>query len=222
MRLFAVLCLLSTTLLADVAVLKDGRKFSGKIVDKGSHYEITTDVGLRTYLKEEVERIISSPNEVLGDAEKQYEEAKQAFSDAKKLDNGPERNAKLKDAIAKLKSASAAYIAARELFPESKYDDLDQKLSLVMQLTRMLRGEVPGAEGSAAKLFWSESIQRLFELILDIEGPYAQLAEGSAHAVDDGYWQHRFLRSRGDTIAAGTSEINRNILAERVLGLPKD
>jgi hypothetical protein len=142
MRFAGFFLLLCTTLLADVAVLKDGRKLSGKIVDKGSHYEITTDVGLRTYLKEEVERLITSPREILGDAEKQYEEAKAAFSEAKKLEAGPDRNATLKDALAKLKVASAAYIAARELFPESKYDDLDQKLSLVMQLTRMLRGEV--------------------------------------------------------------------------------
>ncbi len=89
-------------------------------------------------------------------------------------------------------------------------------------LTRMLRGEPPGPEGSAAKLFWSEAVQRILELVLEIEGPYTQLTQGSHRAVDDGYWQIRFLRSRGDTIAAGTSEINRNILAERVLGLPKD
>jgi len=110
----------------------------------------------------------------------------------------------------------------RQRLAQSYVDAEALRFTNLRLLTRMLRGEVPGAEGSAAKLFWSESIQRLFELMLDIEGPYAQLAEGSPHAVDDGYWQHRFLRSRGDTIAAGTSEINRNILAERVLGLPKD
>jgi hypothetical protein len=142
MRMAGIFLILCTSLFADVAVLKDGRKISGKIVDKGSHYEITTDVGLRTYLKEEVEKIISNPRDVLGDADKQYEEAKQAFNDAKKMDNGAERNAKLKDAIAKLKSARDAYAAARELFPEDRYADLDKQLVLVMQLTRMLRGEV--------------------------------------------------------------------------------
>ena len=96
------------------------------------------------------------------------------------------------------------------------------RYSNLRALTRMLRGELPGAEGSAAKLFWSEAVQRALELMLEIEGPYAQLTQGSPRAVEDGYWQQRFLRSRGDTIAAGTSEINRNILAERVLGLPKD
>jgi alkylation response protein AidB-like acyl-CoA dehydrogenase len=96
------------------------------------------------------------------------------------------------------------------------------RFSNLRALTRMLRGEPPSAEGSAAKLFWSEAVQRVLELMLEIEGPYAQLAAGSGRAIEDGYWQQRFLRSRGDTIAAGTSEINRNILAERVLGLPKD
>ncbi|MEK7387223.1 MAG: acyl-CoA dehydrogenase family protein [candidate division NC10 bacterium] len=96
------------------------------------------------------------------------------------------------------------------------------RFSNLRALTRMLRGEPPGAEGSAAKLFWSEAVQRALELMLELEGPYALLTQGSDRAIEDGYWQQRFLRSRGDTIAAGTSEINRNILAERVLGLPKD
>jgi alkylation response protein AidB-like acyl-CoA dehydrogenase len=96
------------------------------------------------------------------------------------------------------------------------------RLSNLRGLTRLLRGEPPGPEGSAAKLFFSETWQRLLECVLELQGPYATLWEGSERAIDDGYWQFRFLRSRGDTIAAGTSEIQRNILGERVLGLPKD
>jgi alkylation response protein AidB-like acyl-CoA dehydrogenase len=110
----------------------------------------------------------------------------------------------------------------RQRLAQAYIDGEALRFSTLRGLTRLLRGGMPGADGSAAKLFCSESIQRLFELMLEIEGPYAQLTQGSGHAVDDGYWQLRFLRSRGDTIAAGTSEINRNILAERVLGLPKD
>jgi alkylation response protein AidB-like acyl-CoA dehydrogenase len=96
------------------------------------------------------------------------------------------------------------------------------RLTTLRLLTRLLRGQPPGPEGSVSKLFFSETWQRLLELMLELEGPYAMLWEGSDRAVDDGYWQFRFLRSRGDTIAAGTSEIQRNILGERVLGLPKD
>lgn len=95
------------------------------------------------------------------------------------------------------------------------------RLSNLRGLTRLLRGEPPGPEGSASKLFFSETWQRLLECVLELQGPYATLWEGSERAIDDGYWQFRFLRSRGDTIAAGTSEIQRNILGERVLGLPK-
>jgi alkylation response protein AidB-like acyl-CoA dehydrogenase len=63
--------------------------------------------------------------------------------------------------------------------------------------------------------------QRAQELAMELLGPYAQLMHGSPHAVQDGAWQFSFLRSRSATIAAGTAEIQRNIIAERVLGLPK-
>ncbi len=89
-------------------------------------------------------------------------------------------------------------------------------------LTRLIRGEPPGPEGSASKLFFSETWQRLLELGVELQGPYAALWQGTDRAVDDAWWQFRMLRSRGDTIAGGTSEVMKNILAERVLGLPKD
>jgi alkylation response protein AidB-like acyl-CoA dehydrogenase len=79
---------------------------------------------------------------------------------------------------------------------------------------------MPGPEGSTAKLVWSEANQRLTKLALEIEGPYALLS-GGEHSVQDGMWQRLQLRSRGNTIEGGTSEILRNIIAERVLGLPK-
>ncbi|OGL17014.1 MAG: hypothetical protein A3F92_13525 [Candidatus Rokubacteria bacterium RIFCSPLOWO2_12_FULL_71_22] len=117
---------------------------------------------------------------------------------------------------------AAADPVIRQRLAQLVIDGEALRFSNLRALTRMLRGEPPGPEGSAAKLFWSEAVQRVLELVLEIEGPYAMLAKGSARAIEDGFWQLRFLRSRGDTIAAGTSEINRNILAERVLGLPKD
>jgi alkylation response protein AidB-like acyl-CoA dehydrogenase len=89
-------------------------------------------------------------------------------------------------------------------------------------LTRMMQGLEPGPEGSVSKLFFSETWQRTLELGLELQGPYASLWQGSPRAVEDGWWQFRALRSRGDTIAGGTSEVMKNILAERVLGLPKD
>ena len=89
-------------------------------------------------------------------------------------------------------------------------------------LADLARGRPAGPEGSASKLFFSETWQKVAEVGLELQGPYATLWTGSDHVPDDGRWQYRALRSRGNTLQGGTSEIQRNILAERVLGLPKD
>ena len=87
--------------------------------------------------------------------------------------------------------------------------------------SKLTRGGTPGPEGSISKVLWSELNQRMNEFALVLQGPRAALAEGSAHAVDDGRWQYALLRSRGNTIEEGTSEIQRSIIAERLLRLPK-
>jgi len=84
------------------------------------------------------------------------------------------------------------------------------KMTNYRALTTLMQTGIPGPEGSAVKLAWSEANQRLTKLAMEI-------LEGE----DDGYWRHQQLRSRGNTIEAGTSEILRNIIAERVLGLPR-
>jgi alkylation response protein AidB-like acyl-CoA dehydrogenase len=80
-------------------------------------------------------------------------------------------------------------------------------------LGTLQRTGIPGPEGSAIKLRWSEQNQRLTKLGRELLGPDGIL--------DDGWWHHQQLRSRGNTIEAGTSEVLRNIVSERVLGLPK-
>jgi len=89
------------------------------------------------------------------------------------------------------------------------------KLTNARALTAFVETGMPGPEGSVSKLHWSEQNQRLTKLALEIIGPESALAE--AHA----WWRREQLRSRGNTIEAGTSEILRSIIAERVLGLPK-
>jgi alkylation response protein AidB-like acyl-CoA dehydrogenase len=88
-------------------------------------------------------------------------------------------------------------------------------------LTRLERGEEPGPESSLVKLFWASLTQRLHELALELEGPYAQLVAGTPRAVEEGRWQQAFLWSRVGAIAGGTSEVQANIIAQRILGLPR-
>jgi alkylation response protein AidB-like acyl-CoA dehydrogenase len=88
-------------------------------------------------------------------------------------------------------------------------------------ITKLLKGELPGPEASTGKMMWVEGHQRLQELAMEIEGPFSQLTQGSQWAVAGGLWQHTFLRSRANSIEGGTTEIQRNIIGERVLGLPK-
>lgn len=95
------------------------------------------------------------------------------------------------------------------------------KLNTMRQLASMSKGHLPGPEGSLLKLHWSELNQRLAELAFEIEGPFSALAPDSADAPSGGRWQYEYLRARGNTIEAGTSEVQRNIVAERVLGLPR-
>jgi alkylation response protein AidB-like acyl-CoA dehydrogenase len=76
---------------------------------------------------------------------------------------------------------------------------------------------VPGPEGSLPKWQWSDLNQALTELSMDIRGADAPLS-GSGSDAD---WTYRFLRARANSIEGGTTEILKNIVAERVLGLPK-
>jgi len=88
-------------------------------------------------------------------------------------------------------------------------------------LTAQLSGNDPGAQTAVGKLFATELRQRLARTGLDLQGSLAQITRGSAHVVDRGRGQIGYLDSLGYTIGGGTSEIMRNTIAERVLGLPR-
>ena len=79
-----------------------------------------------------------------------------------------------------------------------------------------------GPEGSALKLYWSEMSQRLHRLALDVLGPAAPLGAGAGDNPGGGEWQRSWLYYQASSIWAGTNEIERNILSERVLGMPRD
>ncbi len=76
-------------------------------------------------------------------------------------------------------------------------------------------------QASVGKNFVAEMRQRRADMVIEILGAYSQMVRGSKLAVDDGQWVYTMLRSRGATIEMGTSEINRNVIAERILGLPR-
>ena len=83
--------------------------------------------------------------------------------------------------------------------------------------TGMLQGRAVGAEASLGKLFWSELDLALHETALALLGPHAEVSETAAH----GGWMKGYQFALAGPIYAGTNEIQRNIVAERVLGLPR-
>ena len=89
-------------------------------------------------------------------------------------------------------------------------------------LTRDARGEMNVADAPVRKLMFSELYVDVATEALDLLGPESVFVEGDLCAVEDGRWPDMFLYSRAYTIAGGSSEILRNLLAERALGLPRD
>jgi alkylation response protein AidB-like acyl-CoA dehydrogenase len=88
-------------------------------------------------------------------------------------------------------------------------------------LTQAQQGAAPGPQASMTKLYWSEMDKRIQETAIGVQGPYGALAPDSPFAIEDGRWQYGWMWSQAETIYAGSSEIQRNIIAERVLGLPR-
>jgi len=95
------------------------------------------------------------------------------------------------------------------------------KYTRLRSLTRQFRGEPPGPEGSILKLSGSELGLRIADIAGDLLGMHALVNEPSAAVPDAPRWFNRLVAARQYTISAGTSEIQRNIIGERVLGLPK-
>jgi alkylation response protein AidB-like acyl-CoA dehydrogenase len=95
------------------------------------------------------------------------------------------------------------------------------RMSAYRNAAEIARRGVPGPEGSTLKLLWGDLDQRVKETAVELLGERGLVPAGDPLAVDDGTWAHELLWSRAATIYAGTSEIQRNIVAQRVLGLPR-
>ncbi len=111
--------------------------------------------------------------------------------------------------------------AAREKLARLLVENEVMRANGLRTLANFADGKKPGPESSIEKLFWSEFDKRFRETALDILGPGAQLRRTSVAARADVDWEREFLWSRAGTIYSGSSEIQRNIIAKRVLNLPQ-
>ncbi len=108
----------------------------------------------------------------------------------------------------------------RQQFAQFHIEVEVMKLHCFKVMTDLEQGR-PQSDVSILKLYGSELAQRLEEFALSVQGPYAQLWRGARRVMDDGQWQYGWLMARAFTIASGTSEVQRNIIAQRLLGLPR-
>ena len=109
----------------------------------------------------------------------------------------------------------------RQRVAQAQIDAHVFKVVGLRNLTRAEHGHPPGPEASLTKLYWSEMDKRMQELAVGLQGAYGALAPESPFALEDGRWQFGWMWAQAETIYAGSSEIQRNIIAERVLGLPR-
>ena len=109
----------------------------------------------------------------------------------------------------------------RQRLSQLYIDCQGMKYTRFRALTRQIRGEPPGPEGSILKLTGSEIGVRIADAAGELLGMHALVNQGTELVPDAPRWFNRLVAARQYTISAGTSEIQRNILGERVLGLPK-
>jgi hypothetical protein len=147
MRTIALLFLLAGGLAADVVILQNGTKVAGRVVDKQTHYEVTSDGVLKTFLKDEVTKVLTSPKEFVGDADASYETAKKDYEAALALPENEQQD-RFKEAISKIAKAREAYSEALDLFPED--GSVGKKLVLIMQLMRLCRERLHSEIASGA------------------------------------------------------------------------
>ncbi len=112
--------------------------------------------------------------------------------------------------------------AVREKLARLLVDNEVMRANGIRTLANLAAGRVPGPESSIEKIYWSEFDKRFRETALDILGPGGQLLRTAPGARTDVDWAREFLWTRAGTIYSGSSEVQRNIIAKRVLNLPQD
>ena len=95
------------------------------------------------------------------------------------------------------------------------------RLDCIRGLAGVQAKRPPGASSSVTKLYWSHMIQRVMDTAMELQAPGSILSTGDPDSPSDGLFQFEFLWSRAATIYSGASQIQRNVIAERILGLPK-
>ncbi len=127
----------------------------------------------------------------------------------------------LEDLLALAREGAAADPVVRQRLAQHWIEVEITRLNNWRTLTRILRREPLGPESSFIKLFWSEMSQRMHDTLMALLGPRGLCWQPGPWAVAGGRLARSYLYHRAASIFAGTSEIQRNILAERVLGLPR-
>jgi alkylation response protein AidB-like acyl-CoA dehydrogenase len=149
------------------------------------------------------------------------ERAGLAFGAIAQIQNSLGRLAKLANEVRVNGGSAADDTYYRQRIAQLHIEAETMRLNAYRGLTKTMQSGIPGPEGSLGKWQWADINQDLTELALEIEGAYAPLARGADNAIANGAWQYGFLRSRANSIEGGTTDILKNIIAERVLGLPR-
>jgi alkylation response protein AidB-like acyl-CoA dehydrogenase len=129
--------------------------------------------------------------------------------------------ARLVDLYRRTAARGQADPALRDAVVRAWMDAEAYRLYTLQTVARVEGGARLGPEASVNKVFWSEMDVRLNEVAMRLLGPYAELAENASDAIDRGAWTKAFQFALAGPIYAGTNEIQRNVIAERLLGLPR-
>lgn len=173
-----------------------------------------------------LDNVFVPDNDVIGEVNKGWYAAMATASSERGLTlRSPGRFKATADRLIALYQAAPASIRADTTIRQRVVDmwmrAQNYDIHTLRTVTRMLAGEDVGSESSLNKIFWSEMDVAGHEVALDILGARREFDEGSPAAADRGQWLKGYQFSLAGPIYAGTNEIQRNVVATRVLGLPR-